>query len=420
MSLSKYIIVGSGHAGLSALEAIRIQDTEGTVTLISREEVLPYSPTILPYVVSGQVDPEQIFLLDEGSLDRLGVSFKRGAKAAAVDAAVHTVTLETGETLEYEKLLLATGASPALPSIAGLGEVPYHVLRTLEDAMHLRDALQQARSAIVLGAGLIGMHAAENLAKGGVQVTVVEALPQVLPGYFDEQAAALIQQVFTEEGIKVITGNTVAQVATAEGTCVVSLESGSNLSADLLLVAAGVRPRIEYLAESGVEVDRGIVVDDTMRTSTTGIWAAGDVAQARGFFDPAKTMNATLANAVEQGRIAGMDMVSDSALRPYAGGIASNAYQFFGHQAFSVGLTKVPRSADGMEVDQVFLPTSLQYQKLVFQNDRLVGVSCINTLLDPGIMYQLIRRRVDLKEFKARFAASPLEMGRIVMSKIWQ
>ena len=185
-------------------------------------------------------------------------------------------------------------------------------------------------------------------------------------------------------------------------------------------MSTGVRPSVEYLTGSGVNMEQGILVDERMRTSAGGIWAAGDVAQARGFFESEKRLDGTLPNAVEQGRIAGMDMVGDPALKPYIGGIPLNTYRFFDHRAFSVGLSTATKSAEGMEVDQVFSPTSLQYRKLVFQDDRLVGASGIDSDLDPGIMCQLIRRRVDLGDVKGRFAAAPLETGRILMSRIWR
>jgi len=419
MSQSTYLIVGSSHAGLSALAAIRIQDTEGSLTLVTQEDTLPYSPTILPYVISGQVDPAQIFLRHGDDLDCAGVTFKKGSKVVSVDPAHHSVSMDSGETLTYEKMLLATGAEPALPPIPGLKKASCHVLRTLADAVHLQSAARKAKSAVILGAGLIGMHAAENLAKAGLQTTIVEALPQVLPGYFDEQAASLIHRAFTEHGIKILTGSTVTHVTASKGTCTVSLESGPELSGNLLLVATGVKPRIDYLAGAGMEVGGGIAVDDMMRTSSRDIWAAGDVAEARSFFGGKKRVHATLPDAVEQGRIAGMDMVGDSALNPFIGGIPRNAYHFFGHRAFSVGLIGITQPVGSIEVDQVFLPSSFQYQKMVFQDDRLVAVSGVNTMLDPGIMYELVRHRVDLSKVKGRFAAAPLQMGRILMSKIW-
>ena len=419
MSYSKYLIVGSSHAGLSALAAIRVRDPEGSLTMVTREEHLPYSPTILPYVVSGHVSPERVFLRYEDDMERLGVDFRRKAKVVAVDSANHHVTLESGETLEYGKLLLATGAAPTLPPFPGVEDVPSHVLRDLDDALRLRSSMGRARSAIVLGAGLIAMHAAENLAKGGLKVTV-EVRSRVLRGYFDEQSASLIQKIFSNNGIEVMAGKGISKVRRVNGGCAVSLDSGEEIAGDLLVVATGVKPSVGYLAGSGIQVDEGIIVDERMRTSVTDVWAAGDVTQASGFFDPAKKVDATLPNAVEQGRVAGMDIVGDPHIKPYLGGIGLNTYNFFGNRAFSVGLSNVPPSARGVEVDQVFLPTSFKYQKLVFQEDRLVGVSAINMMLDPGVMCQLVRRRVELKEFKGRLASEPLETGRILMSRIWR
>ncbi len=420
MVKTKYLIVGSSHAGLSAFEAIRMQDRTGTITLLTQDKYRPYSPTILPYVISGLVETQNAFLRDEDALNNDEVNFIRNAEVVGVQLKTRTTKLKTGESIEYEKLLLATGARPARPPISGLEDAPYHVIRTLDDALQLHKAAQQAKSAIILGAGLIGMHAAENLAKRGRQVTVVEAMPRVLPGYFDERGAGLVQRVFSEHGIHILTGSAVIGVAASNGGCVVSLNSGQDLSADLLVVATGVTPRIDYLAGSGIEVDEGIVVGDTMRTSAEHIWAAGDVAQARSFFGDEKRINAILPNAVAQGRIAGMDMVGDPALRPFPGGLPMNTYRFLGHRAFSVGMSEVPDSDEGYEVDHVFLPGSLQYQKLIFKNGRLLGASGINSDIDPGVMLQIIARKVDLEGMKAQFVASPVNTGRILMSRLWR
>jgi phenylglyoxylate dehydrogenase epsilon subunit len=419
MDHSKYLIVGSSHAGLSAIEAIRVQDTDGAMTLLTQEEHFPYSPTILPYVVSAKVNAGKVFLMDQAYMDRLAVKFKPSAKVVGVDPASRIVSLESGESLEYENLLLATGAEPTLPPIPGLQEAPFHVLRSLEDAERLRQAAQEAKSAIILGAGLIGMHAAESLAQAGLYVTIVEALPQLLPGYFEAQAAGLIQKVFEEHGLHILTGSMVTHVTSLNGACAVSLESGLDLSADLLVVATGVKPRISYLAGSGIEATEGILVDDTMRTTASNIWAAGDVAQAQSFLDSSKVVQGTLPTAVEQGRTAGLDMVGDPALKRYPGNVPMNTYKFFGHRSFSIGLVDVTEPSESIEVDHVFLPSGMKYQKFVYQYDRLVGVSCINASVDPGIMHQLIRRRIDLSDVKKRFAGAPLEIGRLLMTRTW-
>jgi phenylglyoxylate dehydrogenase epsilon subunit len=420
MSQTKYLIVGGSHAGLSALEAIRLQDEDGEITIVSREQTLPYSPTILPYVISGKKQADTIHLRDQSYFDDLNVRFMQDSAVGAVDPNKKTVTLDSGETIQYEKLLLATGADAAVPPFSGIDTVPYQVVRTLDDALKLRESIQKATSAIVIGAGLIAMHTAENLAQAGLEVTLVVRRQVSLFAYFDEAAAGMIEKIFGENGVTIATGSGVANVDSAGGACEVTLESGKVLSADLLLLAAGVRPRAGFLEGSGIDIDQGVLVNETMRTSVENIWAAGDVVQAPGFFDAGKTINATLPNASVQGRIAGMDMVDDPALKPYLGSSGLNTFNFFDNHGFSVGLATVTETTDDIEVNTIYLPSSRQYQKLVFKNDRLVGVSAINTELDPGVLRELIQREINLAEIKDPFTSDPLNTGRLLMTKLWR
>jgi phenylglyoxylate dehydrogenase epsilon subunit len=420
ISNTQYLIIGSSHAGIAALEAIRLIDENGSITMVTHEDSLPYSPTILPYVISGEMAPEVIHLRDRSYFDQLSVNFRSGSAVTRINLDEKWVKLESGEKINYEKLLLATGADAAIPSFPGIESVPYQVVRTLEDALKLRDSIQTAKSAIVIGAGLIAMHTAENLAQSGLQATLIVRRQVSLFAYFDGAAARMIEHIFSDHGVTLATGSGVSKISPANGGCQVTLESGKVISADLLLLAAGVRPRISYLDGSNIEVDRGILVNEKMRTNAEDVWAAGDVAQAPGFFDTGKTINATLPNASVQGRIAGMDMVKDPALKPYLGSSGLNVFNFFGHHGFSLGLATVTESTDDIEVNTVYLPSSQRYQKLVFKNNRLVGVSAINAKLDPGILRELIQRQVDLADVKERFASAPLETGRLLMTKLWR
>jgi phenylglyoxylate dehydrogenase epsilon subunit len=420
MSQTKYLIVGSSHAGLAAVEAIRMYDQQGPVTMISAEKAYPYSPTILPYVVSSETDEKRISLRGKTWFDKQRVRFLNNSTVTGINPAKRSITLQSGESLAYERLLLATGAAPDIPPIPGLRECPHYKLRTIDDAVKLRKATKKSSSAIVLGGGLIGMHAAENMAKAGLKVTVVEMLQQILPGYFDQQAAGLIQKVFTENGVKILTGSPVTHVTSANGACAVSLENGLDLSAHILLVATGVRPRMSFLSGSDVKTDAGVLVDEKMRTDVENIWAAGDVAQAISFLGPGKVLNGTLPDAVEQGRIAGMDMAGDLFLQPYPGGIPRNTYSFFGNRSFSVGSSLHVKSDNGFDVDTIHSSAGMKYQKLVFQGGRLIGASAINSTLDPGIVYQMILKSVELGEMRRKFAGFPLESGRLLMTRLWR
>ncbi|HXP12885.1 MAG TPA: FAD-dependent oxidoreductase [Stellaceae bacterium] len=411
---SKYIIVGSSHAALEAATAIRLIDAEGALTLLTRDAHLPYSPTILPYLVSGRARPDKVALCGPDYFRDNAIAFVPGATVAALDPALASLRLESGETWRYDRLLIATGAAPALPPIRGLNEVPFHVLRSMDDAVDLRQAIGQARSAIVLGAGLIGMHAAENMAKAKVAVSVVELQPHVLSGYFEPKASAIIESTFARNGVRLVLGQSLDRVERRGEGCLATLADGKTIAADLLLVCTGVKPNIGFLNGSGIEVDFGILVDDWMRSNLPNIWAAGDVAQARGFWG-GKVVNGILPNAVEQGRIAGLGMAGDASVKPFPGAVPLNTYSFFGQQAISVGNG---RAGDGVEITES--GDEAVYRRIVLKDGKLAGIATINDFVDAGIMWQLILRRTDLSPVKAAFIADPRRVGRQLMSQLWR
>ncbi|MCF8177493.1 MAG: FAD-dependent oxidoreductase [Sulfuritalea sp.] len=419
MEQTKYLVVGSSHAALEAVTAIRRHDAEGSLTLLTRDTHLPYSPTVLPYVVSGRSPADSIFLRDEQFFEANRVAYRRGSALKRLHAERNTAELADGSEIAYEKILLATGAAPAIPPIPGLDQVSYHVLRTLDDATKLNAAIKQSKHAVVLGAGLVGMHAAENLVKAGASVTIVEMAKQLTDGYFDATAAQMIEQAFTDNGATILTGSRVVKLAPSAIGALLTLENGQTLEADLLLVATGVKPNMDYLREQGggVEHERGILVSDTMQTNVANVWAAGDCAQAKGFYTEDKVMNAILPDATEQGRIAGMAMAGDPGAKTYPGGVPLNTYHFFGRHAISVGSSRVP---EGGEVVTRFDDVSGRYLKAIFKDDRLLGIYGVNEFFDGGVMCQLILRRVDLSAVKERFLADPLTVGRELMSRIWR
>ncbi len=243
---AKYLIVGCSHAGLAAMEAIRMADETGPITILSREDAPVYSPTILP-----QCDPRGEAARRHPPAGDRRVRAPRGRTRDGgvrdrVDAARRRVLCDSGRVIRYEKLLIATGADATVPAFPGVESVPYLVVRTLEDALRLRERLHTAKSAIVIGAGLIAMHTAENLARAGLKVAVVVRRQVSLFAYFDGAAAGMIERIFAANGIRLATGSAVAEIAPADGGCTVTLESGTRIAGDLLLLAAGVRPRTGF------------------------------------------------------------------------------------------------------------------------------------------------------------------------------
>ncbi|RAU21175.1 FAD-dependent oxidoreductase [Paramagnetospirillum kuznetsovii] len=412
----KYLLVGSSHAALEALRSIRHFDADGSMAMITRDAYLPYSPTILPYVVSGRSKPDSVLLRDQAFFEANSCTFVPNACATGLNAKARTLSLSTGESWRYDKLLIATGAAPAIPPVKGIETVKYHVLRTLDDAKGLRSAMGGARHAVVLGAGLVGLHAAENMAEAGLSVSVVEMQSHVLPGYFDAKASERIETAFAGHGVKLFLQAKVVAVETDDGghSCTVHLEDGRALKADLLLVATGVKPVTSWLDGSGVGVDRGVLVDETMRTTVEDVWAAGDVAQAMDFHSGKRALIGIIPTAVDQGRIAGSAMASDPYPRAYPGGIPVNTYRFFGHVALSIG------QAAATEGVEVAINETDGYRRLVLCDNRLIGYASVDEPFDVGIMGELIRRKVDLGQCKDSFIAKPVETGRRLMSEQWR
>lgn len=420
MNASDYLVVGSSHAALEAMAAIRLADPDGSLTVLTRDRHLPYSPTLLPYVVSGRSAPAKAVLRDAGFFAGARIRFETGAPVAAVRPEAREVALEDGTAWHYGKLLLATGATPALPPIVGLDTVRFHRLRTLDDSLALREAIGTARRAVVLGAGLIGMHAAENLAAAGIAVTVIEPRDQVLPGYFDADAAAMIAASFAAHGVTFRTGRSAAAIAPDGAGSRVTLDDGAVLEADLLLVATGVRAEFSYLAGSAIATDRGILVDARMQTSARDVWAAGDVAQAPVFPGPGTALAGILPEAVAQGRTAGMAMAGDPALAPYRGSVPRNTYCFFGRSAISVGTGIAGTPPEGAELVTRRDAEAGSYWRVALKDDRLLGIAAVNLPLDAGILHEMILRQVDLGAVKERFLDQPRATGRMLMSRQWR
>jgi phenylglyoxylate dehydrogenase epsilon subunit len=420
---TKYLIIGSSHAGLAAADEIRVNDDAGSLAMVTMEDLLPYSPTVLPYIISGKVSAPQIYLRDEEFFKTQKIHFIKGKAVISVHPETRIVMLSDGGRIRYEKLLVASGAEPTIPRVDNLGHVPFLKLRTMADALGHLEVIPRARSAMVMGTGLVGMHAAENFVHRGMHVDVLRARakkdPRIMPNYFDEDYSGMIQRVFESHGVSFYLTDHAVRVAYEGGEFTAALSSGKALRAEMLLVCTGIKPRTEFLSNSSVKVDEGILVDRKMRTSVDHIWAAGDVAQAEDFFGPSKILNAILPDAVLQGKIAGADMSGGKLDSDYVGGISMNTFNFFGNRAFSIGVND-SENGEKYRIEKTISPSTNVYQKMVFQGNVLVGMTAINSNLDPGIIMNLIRGRVDLEESCPEFVGNPFNMSRRLMWKLWR
>lgn len=417
MAEKQYVIVGNGPAGMNAAEELRSKDSQSKIILIGQESTPPYSPTILPYFVSGKIKGKDLFLSGKGYTQNHPVELIRGNGVISVSPQEEKVFLKDGSFVHYDALILAQGGSPVIPDIPGLRETNPFVLRTLTDGKRLRSRVRKISKAIILGAGLIGMQTAQAFAEAGIPVRVVEWLDQVLPGYFNQKAAALIQKSYESHRVTFLTGHRVEGVEFKKGNYTLSLEAGKTLDAPLLLVATGVIPNIDILKGSGIEVDQGVFVDRSMRTNIPNIFAAGDVAQVDDFWGRGRVSQPILIHAVDQGRMAAMSALGEKI--SHEGSISMNLFHFFGQHAFSIGLVS-PSEKNRFKIHQTDSPSKRGFLKFVFEGDFLVGAMGINSVLDSGILLQLIRRRIPLGRDKREFLEKPLDMGRKLMCQLWR
>ena len=417
MAEKRYVIVGDGPAGVNAAEEVRSKDSESKVFLVGQETTLPYSPTVLPYFISGKIKEKDLFLSDEGYFRKRSIDLIRGKGVVSVSPQEGKVFSKNGSSFNYDELILAQGGSPVVPDIPGLRELNPLILRTLADAKKLRSKAQRAPTAVVIGAGLIGMQAAQSLAEKGLSVWVVELMDQVLPGYFDQEAAGIIQRAYESRRVHFFLSARIERAEAKKGKYFLSLRDGKTLETPLLLAATGVAPNIDFLRGSGIELDKGVLVDKAMRTNIPNIFAAGDVVQTEDFRGGGKVNQPILIHAVDQGRMAAASAMGEKI--SHIGNISMNLFHFFGHLGLSIGLVS-PNGGDPFEVYRTYLPLKRQYLKFVFDGDTLAGVMAIDSILDAGILLQLIRRRVPMSGNKKEFLKKPLEMGRRLMCQNWR
>jgi len=400
----RYVLIGAGPAGVVAAETLRKADPKGDIVLLGDEPEPPYSRMALPYFLVGTIDEAGTYLRkSETHYDDLAVDF-RHARALKVDPAARAVALEGGETLSYDRLLIATGSRTQRPPIPGIERPGVHPCWTLADSREIvRRAAPDGR-VVLMGAGFIGCIVLEALIKRGVKPTVVEMADRMVPRMMNAAAGGLIKKWCASKGIEVLTSTQVTAIedtGEARDPLRVVLDKGAPLRAALVVVATGVRPNIGFLKGSGIKTDFGIVVDSHLKSSADGVYAAGDVAQGPDFMG-GWSVHAIQPTAVEHGRIAALNMAGGNAT--YHGSLAMNVLDTAGLVSSSFGQWQ---GVEGGESTERMDEARFRYTRLEFDGDRLVGAICLGRTDQIGMLRGLIQSRVKLGEWKGRLMEDP-------------
>jgi nitrite reductase (NADH) large subunit len=400
--MTTYVIIGNGVAGNAAAENIRKHDPEGKIAVFSRESQPFYYVPGLPEYLAGEKAADQITLHTQSWYDQRRIDLYLDTRVLKIDAAQKFVETDQGKRFPFDQLLLATGGKAFIPPVPGADAPGVFSLKTLADADRIKQAAAGAKAVVLIGGGLLGLEAGNGLRKLGLKVIVVEFFPRLLPRQMDAAGAAILARQLEDMGFAFYLGAKTQEIASGPDGLTVNLESGEKLKGDLVLISAGVRPDLSLAQALGLEIDKAVKVDDSMKTSRDGIYAAGDLIEHRGRFYgiwPA---------AMAQGAVAGAAMAGQAA--NYAGTLPSNVLKVAGIDLMAAG----DIDADG-KLEALVHQNEAQktYRKLVFQDNLLVGAILLGDIRGSAEIQAAIKKKTDISGLKGELAQADFDFKRL-------
>jgi nitrite reductase (NADH) large subunit len=363
------VIIGSGLAGTLAAKTLRELDPEVEIEVIG-EETYPYypRPNLIEFV-AGRLPFDKLFAFPPDWNSRQRIEIHLGQKVVQIAPGEKKVRTEAGRSFGYDALLLANGSRAAIPPLKGSDQKGVFVFRTLDDALAILEYLKGHPRAAVLGGGLLGLEIARAVKSAGADVRVVEFFDRLLPRQLDAAGAAILKGQIEKMGIAVRLGTVTEEIRGSGDVAGLKFQGGDEWDADMVIVAAGVKPETGAAREAGLAVNRGIVADDLLRSSAPHIFVAGDAAEHRG------SVYGIIPASFEQSRTAAYNMLGID--KPYAGTIPSSTLKVAGLSVTSVGLVNPAES--GYEVLAREIPEEGIYKKIVLKDGLLVGAIWMGT-----------------------------------------
>ncbi len=409
MSETKYLILGAGPASAWAVRGIRQEDSEGSITLVGREPYRTYSlPLLSKGFIQGRYPEDKIYLVKEDFYEKAGVDFISGVSAVSLDTENKKVGLEDGSEIAYEKLLICTGASPMKFPVPGADFTNIHYLRTLEDAKAIKEAAKSVSKAVVIGGGFIGVELACALREIGLTVELLMLEDYVWEFLTPEPVGNYLMEILRDNGVSIYPGTKVMEFK-GEGGAAASVvtDEGAEFEASLFCVGIGVRPNVEFLSGTDIEIERGILVNQYLETAVRDVYAAGDVAEYLDLALGARHMTGHIENAQFQGRTAGQNMAGASVqymrVTGYDTEVFGNMLMFLG--APHMGSEHIVRGGGDKPAGS-----------FSFKDDRLIGALLIN----PGgkdikaVRGFIAMKDVDFKKYEDRLSEPESDLNALL------
>ena len=386
-TLEKFVILGGGTAALNAAKAIRARNNTATITMLSEEKEMPYDRPMLTKNMFGAISGGAIASEDSVWYEEHCVDLRLNTKVAAIDTGMREIHLEDGSVVPYDKCVYALGARSFIPPIKGTDLEGVTAVRNIADVENINQMALHAKHAVVIGGGVLGLEAAWELRKEKIEVTVLEGLPYLMKGKLDESAADMLVKIAEKNGIHIITGAKIAEIAGNGKAEAVVLEDGTKVLADIVIVSTGVRPNKELAEDAGLLTNRAVMVNDKMQTTDSRVFAGGDCAE----YDGANI--AIWPVAMEMGRIAGANAAGDSLpYLPQTQGMSLSAMNTSLYTIGDVG-TQEGVTYKTMEIRD---DKKMTLEKYYFNHNALCGVILLG---DVSKMKEMTEAVQDRKSF---------------------
>jgi len=408
---ARHVIVGAGTAGHNAINTIRQEERDraaSEIVLVSTER--PYSRMVLPYYLGQTIAESHVFTVTPARLAQLGVKTHLGRRAVGLDPKAAKLTLDDDSVVEYDDLLIATGSSAVRPPVPGVDGPGIHSFWTLDQARRVVAEIRAGSHVVMVGAGFIAFTILNSILALGARLTIVEIAPQILPRMIDRAGAAIVEAWLRKHGVEIRTSATLTAVEQAGGKRRLRFKDGSDLRADVVIMATGIRTNLEWLEGSGIRVNRGVVVDDHLRSSVANVYAAGDVAEGRDLVTGAPEVHAIEPTAMEHGRVVGANMAGRDLA--YRGSLLMNIVDVCHLDVASFGGWDDPKA----EVVASHRPDRQAYRKLLWHGDRLTGAMICGladdvwTTNDVGMLKGLVQTGTPLPKWKEHLRRNPFDI----------
>ncbi len=403
----KIVIIGAGPAGVSTVETIRTYDKQAEIVMLSAEPYLPYSPPAMAdHFITGS---NAHLWRGEDWPQEMCLDYRKSTIVTAVKPDLHRLELQDGNTLAYDWLVIATGSRLYAP-VEGSEMQGVHNFKSLSAAENIVRQVKsgEAKTAVIVGAGFIGMEIALLLAELGISVIQVEMRDQVMSTMLDRETAAIALDLMRKRGVDVRI-NTKARAFLGNGTAKsVRLESGEELKGDILIAATGVKPNLDFLDGSGIEHQWGIRVDNNLRTNIPNVYAAGDVIEVPDRLTGETYVHAIFPNAIDQGRVVGLNLVGYAT--PYEGAERMNSLKHLDLPIMAFGLK------DGDEIVRAEWNDGLR--TFYIKDNRLVGFQLVGDIRAAGIFRTLMIQGSDIRPIKHHLHDSGFGQGAVIWKAI--